>query len=80
LGSTVTGLPSALSPDAARGIEGWVKKSHVAKHLNISVCTLDNWMAKGVIPHIRLGERRVFFKLSEVDEAINRRFKRNGLW
>jgi excisionase family DNA binding protein len=73
-----TGLPSEVASHKA--IEGWVKKADVAKHLNISRRTLDNWMAKGVIPYIRLGERRVFFKISEVDEAINRRFKRNGIW
>lgn len=79
---THTGLPSALWPDAAspKAMEGWVRKKDVAKHLNISVRTVDNWMSKGVLPHIRLGERGVFFKLSEVDEAVNRRFKRNGLW
>ena len=79
---TQTGLPTALTPNAVspKAIEGWVKKADCAKHLNISVRTLNNWMTKGVIPYIRLGERRVFFKLSEVDEAINRRFKRNGLW
>ncbi|MGH7991389.1 MAG: hypothetical protein ACREDS_14525 [Limisphaerales bacterium] len=47
-----TGLPSALWPNAAsqNPVEGWVKKKDVAKHLNISVRTLDNWMTKGVIP------------------------------
>ncbi len=79
---TRTGIPSSLSPNATsqKAIEGWVKKADCAKHLNISLRTLNNWMGKGVIPYIRLGERRVFFKLSEVDEAVNRRFKRNGLW
>jgi predicted DNA-binding transcriptional regulator AlpA len=79
---TQAGLPSALLPNTAspKAMEGWVNKRDVAKHLNISVRSVDNWMAKGVLPHIRLGQKRVFFKLSEVDEAINRRFKRNGLW
>jgi excisionase family DNA binding protein len=79
---TRTGIPSSLSPDATshKPIEGWVTKKDVAKHLNISVRSVNNWMSKGVLPHIRLGQKRIFFKLSEVDEAINRQFKRNGLW
>ena len=31
-------------------------------------------------PYVVVGQRRVYFKLSAVDEAINRRFKRNALW
>lgn len=72
-----SGFPTTSNPNAT--IEGWIKKRDVAKHLNVSQRTVDNWMTKGVIPYIRLGERRVLFKLSEVDEAVNRRFKRNSL-
>jgi hypothetical protein len=79
---TRTNLPSPPMPNAVspKTMEGWGKRTDVAKHMNISLRSLNNWMAKGLIPYIRLGERRVFFKLSEVDEAINRRFKRNALW
>jgi len=31
-------------------------------------------------PVMGLGRRKAFFKLSDVDGAINRRFKRNAIW
>jgi excisionase family DNA binding protein len=71
---------SHANADSHSAIEGWVKKTDIAKHLNVSLRTINNWMKKGLIPYVRLGGRRVFFKLSEVDEVISRRFKRNGLW
>ena len=60
--------------------EGWVRKKELAKHLNVSLRTVDNWIRKGDIPYIRLGDRKNLFKLSEVDEALKRRFQRNSLW
>ncbi len=59
--------------------EGWVMKKEAAKHCNISLRTLQNWMEKGLIPYIRLGPRNIRFKLSAVDLALKRRFQRNGL-
>jgi excisionase family DNA binding protein len=38
---------------------------------------VDNWIRKGDIPYIRLGDRKNLFKLSEVDEALKRRFQMN---
>ena len=54
--------------------DGWVGKKEMAEHLKISQATLHGWMKKGTIPYVRLG-RSVRFKLSQVDEAVNRRFK-----
>jgi excisionase family DNA binding protein len=71
---------SHANADSHIAIEGWVKKTDIAKHLKVSLRTINNWMKKGLIPYVRLGGGRVFFKLSEVDEVISRRFKRNGLW
>jgi excisionase family DNA binding protein len=56
-----------LSPE-----EGWVGIKETAEHLKISRRTLYNRMEEGLIPHVRIG-RRVRFKLSRVDEAMNRR-------
>jgi excisionase family DNA binding protein len=77
-----TDFPRASQANAGsqNAIEGWVKKTDVAKHLNVSLRTINNLMKKGLIPYVRLGGRRVFFKLSEVDETFSRRFKRNDLW
>jgi excisionase family DNA binding protein len=60
-------------------IEGWVEKRDVAKHLKISVSTVNNWMRKGLLPCIRIG-RSVRFKLSEGDEALSRRNKVQKEW
>ena len=54
--------------------EGWVGKKEVAEHLGISQRTLYNWMERRLIPYMRIG-RSVRFKLSEVDEAINRQIR-----
>lgn len=59
--------------------EGWVRKKELAQHLKVSLRTVDNLMGKGIVPYIRLGSRKVLFKLNEVDESLNRRYKRNGL-
>lgn len=57
--------------------EAWVGKKEAAAHLKISLRTLNSWMKKGVIPHMRIG-RGVRFKLSEVDEAMKRRLGVSG--
>jgi len=69
---------SALFTVKSTPSEGWVSKKELAKHFNISLRTVDNWIKKGLIPHIRMGSRRLRFKLSEVDEAINRSNKQWG--
>jgi len=60
-------------------IEGWVGKAELAQHFKISRRTVDNWMSKGSLPYIRIG-RNVRFKLSEADEALNRRHRIQGRW
>jgi excisionase family DNA binding protein len=54
--------------------EGWASKQETAEHLKISLGTLSNWMRKGAIPYIKIG-KGVRFKLSQVDEAMNRRLR-----
>ena len=60
-----------------RATEGWVGKMEVARHFKISCRTVDNWMSNGSLPYIRIG-RNVRFKLSEADEALNRRYGSQG--
>src|SRR6266481_4298889 len=57
--------------------EGWVSKRAASEHLKISFRSLDNWIKKGTIPYIRIA-RGLRFKLSEVDDAMNRRFGRES--
>jgi excisionase family DNA binding protein len=76
--ATETASPS--NPASQTVWEGWVRKKELAKHLNISLRTVDNWIRNGKLPHIRMGARNVRFKLSEVDEALNRSCKRHARW
>jgi len=72
--ATSVGAPSFGGIHTLTPTQGWVGKKEAAAHLKISTRSLDNWMKKGLIPYIRIGGR-VRLKLSEVDEAINRRLK-----
>lgn len=49
--------------------KSWVGKKIVAKHLGCTTRTIDNWMKRGLLPHIRLG-RNVRFKLRDVDDSL----------
>lgn len=51
---------------------GWVSKKRAAKHLGIGDRTLTDWMARRLIPYVRVG-RKVIFNLREVDEHLKRR-------
>ena len=56
------------------GSEGWVDQKTVAEHLHISRRTLYQWMQRGKIPYIRIGNRPRFI-LRDVDEALKRRYE-----
>ncbi len=51
---------------------GWVNKKRTAEHLGIGDRTLTDWMARRLIPYVRVG-RKVIFNLREVDEHLKRR-------
>jgi predicted site-specific integrase-resolvase len=36
-------------------IGSWFDKSRIAKHYQVSVRTVDNWMRTGVIPFVKIG-------------------------
>jgi excisionase family DNA binding protein len=57
-------------------LEGWVDRKQLAKHLCICQRTLSTWMAKGRLPHVKLG-RSVRFRLEDVDAHL-RRTQRGG--
>jgi len=78
VGTSAGAMPH--KPNVLSSPEGWVRKKDVAKHLSVSLRTVDNWIRKGYLPHVRLGYRKIFFKLSDVDESLKRRFQRNSPW
>jgi len=50
---------------------GWVCKPVIAEHLSMSVRSIDNLMARKVIPFARVG-RSVRFRIADVDRAMER--------
>jgi excisionase family DNA binding protein len=60
-------------PRAAMAREQMMTKKDVADYLKVSRRTVDNLMAKGYLPYIRLGSRAVRFNLATVEEALKRR-------
>jgi len=48
-----------------------LRKTGLAQCLNVSVRTIDNWKAQGIIPYVKIG-RVVLFNLREVEAALKR--------
>jgi len=61
--------------------ESFIGKSEVARRLNRSLKTVDNWMRRGFLPYYKLGHR-VSFRWSEVIEHLqaNHLRCRRRLW
>ena len=51
--------------------ERWANKTELARHFQVSVRTVQNWMEGRRVPYIRIG-RSVRFKISDVETALNR--------
>lgn len=66
-------LPDRMA-GRSTGVEGWVDQKTVAEHLQISRRTLFDWMRRGKIPYMRIGNRPRFI-LRDVDEALRRRYE-----
>jgi excisionase family DNA binding protein len=50
---------------------GWVRKKDIARHLSLSVRSIDNLIARKAIPFCRLGAS-VRFRVADVDRALER--------
>lgn len=46
--------------------ERFIGKTEVARRLNKTVRTVDNWMQRGILPYYKIG-RSVEFKWSEIE-------------
>jgi excisionase family DNA binding protein len=57
-----TNQPSALPED-------FITKVEVAKRLNKTLRTVDNWMKRGLLPYFKIG-RSVAFKWSDVETHL----------
>jgi len=59
--------PSSGQPAAAP--EGFIGKAEVARRLNKTIRTVDNWMNSGILPYYKIG-RSVEFKWSDVESHL----------
>ncbi|MHB8521872.1 MAG: helix-turn-helix transcriptional regulator [Limisphaerales bacterium] len=53
--------------------EGFIDKGELARRLNKSVRTVDNWMRQGLLPYYKIGGKSVSFRWSEVVEHLRER-------
>jgi excisionase family DNA binding protein len=54
---------------AHRTIEPVLTKKQMAKHFGITARTLENWMKRGYVPHLKLG-RNVRFNVTDVHRHL----------
>ena len=52
-----------------------VKKTEAAKALGVSARTLDNWVARRIIPYVAVSPRMHLFDLEAVKAALQGRFE-----
>jgi excisionase family DNA binding protein len=64
--------PSKSSTNIDGGVEPLPDKHAVARHLKVSVRTVDRMVATRKLPFILLGERMIRFRWADVERAINR--------
>jgi excisionase family DNA binding protein len=53
----------------------FVKKAEAAKALGVSTRTLDNWVARRMIPYVAVSPRMHLFDLAEVKNALREKFE-----
>ena len=56
-----------------------LKKRDVARLLSISPRTLDDWVAKGIVPYLAITPRLHLFDLAQVRAALAERFSVRSL-
>jgi excisionase family DNA binding protein len=50
----------------------FIKKTELAKELNVCLRTIDTWMHYHKIPYLKIGPRMVRFDLDKVNAALAR--------
>lgn len=53
----------------------FVKKTEAAKAIGVSARTLDNWVARRIIPYVAVSPRMHLFDLEAVKAALRDRFE-----
>jgi len=52
-----------------------IKKKELAKRMSVSTRTIDNWMAKRLIPYIQVSPRFYLYEYDEVLAAIRKHYQ-----
>jgi predicted DNA-binding transcriptional regulator AlpA len=63
---------ASKTPTVNYGLGRLLSKHEVADVCGVSKRTVDNWLAKKLIPQLRLSARLTRFDLSKVLDALNR--------
>jgi len=67
--------PDTPAPQAANaGAECLINKTELARRVGRKVRTVDYWMAKGLIPYLKIGNA-VLFKWSDVEAHLQQTFR-----
>ncbi len=67
--------PDMPAPQAANGSpECLINKAELARRVGRKVRTVDHWMAKGLIPYLKIGHA-VLFKWSDVEAHLQQSFR-----
>ena len=62
-------IPSSPVASAEIAVEPFIGKAEVARRMNKTLRTVDNWMARGILPYYKIG-RSVGFKWSEIESHL----------
>jgi excisionase family DNA binding protein len=52
----------------------FVRKAELARLLGVSLRTVDDWLARRLIPYVAVSSRLHLFNVQEVEEALRKQF------
>ena len=64
----ITSIDAAVTPTL-------IKKKELAKRLSVSTRTIDNWVAKRLIPYIQITSRFYLYEFDAVPAAIRKHYQ-----
>ena len=68
--------PAASEPESVppNPVEPLLSKKHLAQRLDVTVRTVDTWMATGRVPYLKIG-RSVRFSLEDVARHLKEKYR-----
>jgi len=74
---TATAITIAKNPPVTAPVtapEDFISKKEVARRLDKTVRTVENWMERGILPYYKLG-RTVSFRWSEIEAHLMAKYR-----